>query len=162
MDVLEAAQRAAVVKAARSWTGTPYHHRAKVKGAGVDCIMLLVAAFEEAGVAHNVEVPKYSHQWHLHHDAEKYMEGLLKYCRELGPGEKTQPGDIVLFKFGRTFSHGAIVSEWPNIVHAWLKSGCVEDDYTKTSFLQFVGERNDDEGKPREKRFFSFWARNEG
>jgi cell wall-associated NlpC family hydrolase len=152
-------QRAAVVAAARSWIGTPYHHRARVKGAGVDCIMLLVAAFEDAGVLSGIKVPLYVGQWHLHRDAEKYLQGLMGYCRELGPDEKPQAGDIALWKFGRVYSHGAIITDWPRLVHAWLKSGCVEDDYTTTQFLQVIGERNEDEGKPRPMRFFSHWGR---
>jgi cell wall-associated NlpC family hydrolase len=33
--------RAAVVREAESWIGTPFHHAARVKGAGIDCLMLL-------------------------------------------------------------------------------------------------------------------------
>lgn len=155
--MLEAEQRQAVVAAARTWVGTPYHHRAKLKGKGVDCIMLLVAAFEEAAVLHAIEVPRYVMQWHMHRNAEKYLEGLLQYCQELAPEETPQPGDIVLWKFGRCFSHGGIVSAWPRLIHAWVKTGCVEDDYTTRQDLQTIGERNDDEGKPRPMRFFSHW-----
>ena len=43
-------QRAAVVAAARSWIGTPYHHAADVKGVGVDCAMLLVRVYSDLGL----------------------------------------------------------------------------------------------------------------
>ena len=37
--------RAAVVKEAESWIGTPFHHAARVKGAGIDCLMLPLNPF---------------------------------------------------------------------------------------------------------------------
>ena len=43
-------QRAEVVRVARSFIGTPYHHMGRVKGAGVDCATLLAEVYYEAGV----------------------------------------------------------------------------------------------------------------
>ncbi len=66
--------------------------------------------------------------WHMHRDAERYMEGLLGYARPIdGP---PLPGDIALFRFGRTFSHGAIIVEWPRLVHAYWAIGVVWGDAT--------------------------------
>lgn len=45
-----AAERARVVQEAMSWLKTPWHHHSRVKGAGVDCLQLLVAVYEAAGV----------------------------------------------------------------------------------------------------------------
>ena len=127
------ALRAAVVKEAESWIGTPFHHAARVKGAGVDCLMLLAEVYERAGVAAPIEPPFYVPDWHLHRDAERYLEGLTHYTSEIpappqGPGPL--PGDIALFRFGRTFSHGAIVTEWPRLVHAYWNIGVVHGDAT--------------------------------
>ena len=33
-----------------NWLGTPYHHAARVQGAGVDCLMLLLEVYGRAGV----------------------------------------------------------------------------------------------------------------
>ena len=118
--------REAVVAEAESWVGTPFHHAARVKGAGVDCLMLLAEVYERAGIIGRVEPRFYVPDWHLHRDAERYMEGLLRYARPIdGPPE---PGDIGLFRFGRTFSHGAIVTEWPRLVHAYWNLGVVHGD----------------------------------
>ena len=74
--------RAAVVTEAKTWIGTPFHHAARVKGAGVDCLMLLAEVYERAGVtAGRINPPFYVPDWHLHRDAERYMEGLLRYAR---------------------------------------------------------------------------------
>ena len=131
---LSIALRKAVVAEAESWIGTPFHHAARVKGAGVDCLMLLAEVYERAGVTEgHVAPPFYVPDWHLHQGAERYMEGLLGYTREIaGPpkGPDPLPGDIALFRFGRTYSHGAIVAAWPRVVHAYWHTGVVWGDAT--------------------------------
>ena len=121
------ALRAAVVQEAATWIGTPFHHAARVKGAGVDCLMLLAEVYERAGVAGHIEPPFYVPDWHLHREAERYLQGLMRYAR---PVKRPEPGDIVLFRFGRTFSHGAIVVEWPRLIHAYWAIGVVWGDAT--------------------------------
>jgi NlpC/P60 family putative phage cell wall peptidase len=126
--------RAAVVREAESWIGTPFHHAARVKGAGVDCLMLLAEIYERAGVAPHIDPPFYVPDWHLHRDAERYLVGLTRYALEIpGPPQGTGPlpGDIALFRFGRTFSHGAIVTLWPRLVHAYWSVGVVHGDATR-------------------------------
>ena len=118
--------REAVIVEAESWIGTPFHHAARVKGAGVDCLMLLAEVYERVGIIDHIEPPFYVPDWHLHRDAERYMEGLLQYARPIGG--PPEPGDIALFRFGRTFSHGAIVTEWPRLVHAYWNLGVVHGD----------------------------------
>ena len=123
------ALRAAVVEEAESWIGTPFHHAARIKGAGVDCLMLLAEVYERAGVAPHIDPPFYVPDWHLHRDAERYLEGLTRYASEIP--FPPQPGDIALFRFGRTFSHGAIVTDWPRLVHAYWSIGVVHGDATR-------------------------------
>jgi cell wall-associated NlpC family hydrolase len=52
---------------------------------------------------------------------------LLRYAR---PVAAPEPGDIALFRFGRTYSHGAIVTEWPRLIHAYWSIGVVWGDST--------------------------------
>lgn len=109
-------RRAAVVAEAVSWIGTPFHHAARVKGAGVDCLHLLCEVYERAGVISRIDPPFYRPDFHLHRDAERFLDGLSRHAREIpGPPE---PGDIALFRFGRCFSHGAIAVRWPSLIHA--------------------------------------------
>jgi NlpC/P60 family putative phage cell wall peptidase len=137
----ESRLRAAVVAEAESWIGTPFHHAARVKGAGVDCLMLLAEVYERAGVAGHIDPPFYVPDWHLHRDAERYLDGLLDYARPIaGP---PLPGDIALFRFGRTFSHGSIVAQWPRLIHAYWSIGVVWGDATLYPL------------KERDLRFFS-------
>lgn len=120
--------RAAVVAEARSWLGTPFHHQGRVKGAGVDCAMLLAEVYHRCGLVPYVDPGYYPPDWHLHRDAERYLEKLMPHARELaGPPE---PGDVAVFQFGRTFSHGAIVVAWPVLIHAYWRRGVVWGDAT--------------------------------
>ena len=102
-----AADRAAVVAAAREWIGTPYHHMADVKGVGCDCAMLLVRVFCDLGLVEPFDPRPYTSDWHLHRGEERYLGFLLARAAEVAA---PLPGDVILFKYGRCFSHGGIVT----------------------------------------------------
>jgi cell wall-associated NlpC family hydrolase len=121
--------RQAVVAETQTWLGTPFHHQGRVKGAGVDCAMLLAEVFERCGLVGRVDPGYYPPDWHMHRDAERYLDRLLDHARELvGP---PRPGDVAVFRFGRTFSHGAIVIAWPRLIHAyWAARQVVWGDAT--------------------------------
>ncbi len=118
-------RRGAVLGEAQSWLGTPYHHMGRVRGAGTDCLMLLAEIYTAVGIISPVSVPFYPPDWHLHRSAERYLEGILAYAREIALPE---PGDAALFKFGRCFAHGAVVVGWPRLIHAWHGAGVIYGD----------------------------------
>ncbi|MDU5253870.1 MAG: peptidoglycan endopeptidase [Veillonella sp.] len=70
-----------IANAAISWLGTPYQNNAMVRGVGVDCAYLLVAAVVESGLMpkDKLNIEDYSNEWHLHHSEEKY----LKYVEQV-------------------------------------------------------------------------------
>lgn len=111
----------AAVKAALTWLDTPYHHHARVKGAGVDCAQLIIAAAMESGIITNEQAtiaPNYPVQWHLHNRDEKLLEVLESFgCVEIDK-EMTQAGDIVCFQFGRVTSHLGIKINETQFIHA--------------------------------------------
>lgn len=119
--MMTAELRAAIVREAISWIGTPYHHEGRVKGAGVDCAMLLAEVYVRVGVIRPVTVEHYPHDWHMHHSEELYLT-VVERCggRLLPEGELPQPGDIVMYRIGKCLSHAGIVVEWPRIVHALI------------------------------------------
>ena len=119
-------QRRRVVAEAKTWLRTPYHHMGRIKGGGTDCLMLLAEVYEAAGVIRRVDVPFYPPDWNLHRDSERYLQGLMRYAREIGG--PPQDGDVAVFKFGRCFAHGAIVVSWPRLIHAWCDAGVVFAD----------------------------------
>ena len=119
-------QRSVVIAEAETWLRTPYHHMGRVRGGGTDCLMLLAEVYESAGVIPHIDVPFYPPDWNLHRDAERYLEGLMPYAREIdGP---PRGGDVAVFKFGRCFAHGVIVVSWSRLIHAWCDAGVVYAD----------------------------------
>lgn len=113
------------VAIAKTWIGTPYHSGARKKGVGVDCGQILIAVYEEMGALQPGECNPgyYPHDRHLHRTEEKYLEWLMKYCDQV-KGDPL-PGDIVMFKFGKSSSHSAIVVEWPFVIHAYVRLGVI-------------------------------------
>jgi cell wall-associated NlpC family hydrolase len=137
-------QRAAVVTEARSWLRTPYHHAAQVKGAGVDCAMLPAAVYRAAGLIPDFPVDRYPQDWHLNRSIERYLETVTRFATEVP--EPTGPGDFVLYRWGRCFAHGAIIIDWPVIIHAVIHVGVTLD-------LGDAGQLTD-----RPRRFFTLWG----
>ena len=120
------ATREAVVSEALSWLTTPYHHAARLKGIGVDCAMYLLEVYRAAGAIPNVRLKQYPSDWHHHRNEEKYLNMVKRFAKKIdGP---PLPGDIAMYKFGLCTAHGAIVIEWPQIIHAYLSAKCVTLD----------------------------------
>ncbi|HYA73061.1 MAG TPA: hypothetical protein VEF36_07860 [Roseiarcus sp.] len=119
--------RGAVVAAARSWAGTPYHHMADIKGVGCDCAMLLVRVFCDLGLVEPFDPRPYVRDWHLHRGEERYLSFLLARAHEVAA---PLPGDVVLFRYGRCFSHGGIVTRADplTIVHAFAPARIVLEE----------------------------------
>ncbi len=116
-----------VLREARSWLGTPYHHQGRVKGAGVDCAMILIEVYHACGLMPNIDPTPYPQDWHFHRNDERYLGWVKDYAEEV---ETPLPGDVVLFKFARCVSHGGIVLDWPNIIHSYIGQGVVYADAT--------------------------------
>ena len=142
----ELRERLEVLRVARTWLGTPFHDQQKVKGAGVDCAQLIAAIFEEAGLIEVVDIGYYSPQWFLHRDEEKYLSYVLPRATEITE-QNAKPADLVVFKIGRCFAHGAILTEegWPNVIHAYKPDGIV-----------VIGRADTGELGTRERRFFRY------
>jgi cell wall-associated NlpC family hydrolase len=128
MAPTEAQQRADVVAEALTWLATEYHHYARVKGAGVDCAQFPAAVYEACGLIPHVE-PQYAADWHLHHDEERYVEWVLKFARRI-PDAQGRAGDVALWRWGRTYSHGGILMDPPQVIHSYVGVGVQIDDLT--------------------------------
>lgn len=142
------AARQRVIAEARSWLGTPYHHAARVKGAGVDCAMLLAEVYEKAGVVDYVDLGYYPHDWHLHRSDERFLAKMQTQAVEIQA--PPQPADIVVVKFGRCFSHGAIVIDWPTCIHAYIRLPVGYTDVLRDAIFR-------DGPNLREMKFFTLW-----
>jgi cell wall-associated NlpC family hydrolase len=141
----EAAERLAVVQEAALWLGTPYHQNGDVKGAGVDCGMLLIRVFADLKLIPKFDPRPYPIQWAFNQRAERYLEIVQRFATEF-PGPPL-PGDVALFKVGHCWAHGGIVTLWPDIIHANPPGDCREDNMERT-----LGWSR------RVPRFFSIWT----
>lgn len=121
-DVKIAEQREAVIVAAESWLGTPYHTHGRVKGVGVDCATLIIESFAEANVIENI-FPAYAPDWHLHRSEELYIQWVERYATQINVMKR---GDLIMWRWGRTFSHCAIYLGNDEIIHSYKKLGCVK------------------------------------
>lgn len=130
---------AEIVAEARTWLGTPYHHQGRVKGVGVDCAMLLCEVYHAVGLIPFIDPRPYPPDWHLNRGEERYLAWVEDYANQV---EAAQPGDVALYRFGRTVSHAGIVVAWPTIVHAYRGEGCVLADGSKSGLA---------------RRFSGFW-----
>jgi cell wall-associated NlpC family hydrolase len=150
MANLENTQRASVVAEARKWIGTPYHNCADVRGAGVDCGMLIVRVFVDTGLCAPFDPRPYPPDWHLHRSDEKYLGFVFDRCVEVA---EPSVGDVVVMRFGRCYSHGGIVTvaQPLTIVHAFFKARRVLEEQ-----LAHNGALSDPVRTPR---YFSYWAK---
>jgi hypothetical protein len=124
---MSAVPRSSIVSEARAWLGTPYHHAADIRGVGVDCAMILVRVFCDLGLIKPFDPRPYTKDWMLHREDEHYLAFLTDRSREV---EQPEPGDVILFRVGRCFSHGGIVTATMplTILHAFAPARCVVEE----------------------------------
>lgn len=128
-----------IAKAACEWIGTPHVNNAKVKGIGVDCGMLLIAALEDSGTIKkdDIKIKPYSNEWHLHRDEEWFKSYVEQYCDKVND---LQVGDFLLYQYGRCVSHGAVYIGNDTVVHALVDRGVILSNINETMFLDAKGK----------------------
>jgi NlpC/P60 family putative phage cell wall peptidase len=99
-----------VVSQAQTWLGTPWHHQARLKGVGVDCIGLLVGVCKELNISVQdyQEYARFPDGYHLAKELDRQL--IKKFTQPM-------PGDIMLFRISRMPQHIAICSPL-GLIHA--------------------------------------------
>jgi cell wall-associated NlpC family hydrolase len=153
----EAAARAAFVNEALSWVGTPFLDCGDVKGpnGAVDCAMLLVRAAVDTGCVAPFDPRPYSPRWHLHRSEELFLGWITG---RLGAREVAEPrvGDVILWQFGRCFSHGAVLVNAAEVCHAYYAAGMALVSQRHEPLLDFISDGR--ANLPRPVRYFDLWA----
>jgi len=152
----ETVMRQRLVAEAQSWIGTPYISNGLVKGkrGGTDCAMFILGVYQAVGlIPPDFDPRPYPAQWHVHRTEEVYVRHVLGWAKEMlgPPGRAPKPGDVVMFKIGHVHAHGAIITEWPNVIHAMGGAKVMPDDVSKST----TGKRA---LWHVPQRFFSFWG----
>ncbi len=83
----------AIVKAARSFVGTPYHHQGRVKGVGVDCVGLIFGVASAVGIE-IADKPLFLRYKRRPPVGRGLLDHLDEQCQQV---EKYRPGDILVF-----------------------------------------------------------------
>lgn len=122
-----------VVRVARGWLLTPFHHQASVKGVGCDCIGLV------AGVAAELGMPEARtwlqdvrcHSYTAEPDPHMLLEAAREYLVEI-PIASMRMGDIPLMRVrnGTKPQHfGILSSDVPRyLIHAYAQARKVAEN----------------------------------
>lgn len=106
-----------IVQEARQWLGTPFRHRGRLKGVGVDCIGLAVGVARALGmpVTDRLGYPRRP-------DAETLRAGLSGQLERLDP-DQAIPGDLLRLSVNGKATHVGILSRLPDgrpgLIHAY-------------------------------------------
>jgi cell wall-associated NlpC family hydrolase len=115
-------QAAAVILEAQGWLNTKYHSHGRLKAVGVDCAMLLLEVYSNAGIVPRFDPGAYPEQFGLHRSEELFKGFVERYAVQM---PEPVAGGCVLFKFGRCYSHGGIMISKTRLIHAVMREGRV-------------------------------------
>jgi NlpC/P60 family putative phage cell wall peptidase len=109
----------AVVTAARTWIGTPYHHQASVKGIGADCLGLIRGVWRDLYGDEAERPPAYSRDWGEVSGEETLLAAATRHLVARSKVQP-QPGDVLIFRMrgGAIAKHAAILATPGTMVHA--------------------------------------------
>lgn len=133
-------RRDAIVRIARSWIGTPYHHQASRAGVGADCLGLVRGVFRSVYGEEAEVPPAYSPDW----GEASGQESLLAAARRnlsVGNIDDLQPGDVLVFRMrrGAIAKHAGLLVSDTRMVHAVERIGVVEVQLAQRWHRRLVG-----------------------
>ncbi len=126
-----------LVQAAHRWVGTPYCHRAAVRGAGCDCLGLLRGLMHEVAGNEPHPFPPYSASWAECGAGEQLWDALRVHLNELASVTELVPGQILLFRMRETAAarHLGILSRHSateaSFIHAYERHGVIESPLSR-------------------------------
>jgi NlpC/P60 family putative phage cell wall peptidase len=103
-----------IVSHARAWVGTPFHHQARLKGKGCDCLGLVVGVVDELGLKdkNGVQLAAYDEVTYSREPDGAYLTEKLTGLLFEVPVEEARSGDLGLFKVRENPQHLAILSDY--------------------------------------------------
>ena len=128
-----------VVEAARGWLETPFHHQARLKGVGVDCIGLVIGVARELGlVAPDFDITAYSRM----PDGNSLMAYANWHLTQV-EFEELAPGHILVLAIDQEPQHFGVVGDYRHgglsLVHAHSPSQrVIETRLMFTGNLRYV------------------------
>lgn len=119
--------RSTIVRLARQWCGTPYHHQASELGVGADCLGLVRGVWRALYGCEAEELPPYTRDWSETGARETLIEAARRHMAEIAP-RAARPGDLLLFRIRRDaqVKHAGILATEATMIHAVERAGAVE------------------------------------
>lgn len=115
-----------VVQEARSWLGTPYVHQGRQKGAGVDCVGLMIGIARELRLYPSEALDALPTDYAKRPDGKMMRALLARYMTRVWPPE---PGDwLHLAQIGQLPTHVGLVATERSMIHAFSEAGEVVED----------------------------------
>lgn len=108
-----------IVRRARAWIGTPYHHQASRRGVGTDCLGLVRGIWRELYGCEAEEPVPYTRDWSARAGEETLLAAARRHLIEQ-PGGAILPGNVLVFRYraGTAAKHCGIATEKAAFVHA--------------------------------------------
>ena len=97
-----------VVAEARSWINSPYHHQARLRGVGVDCIGLVIGV----GRALSLCAPDFDFTGYGRTPDGKTMLSECDRFMTRIQRDEIRPGNVIVLRFERDPQHMAIVADY--------------------------------------------------
>lgn len=108
-----------VVRVARAWIGTPYHHQASRQGVGADCLGLIRGVWRELYGKDAERAPAYSRDWGEANGVETLLDAAARHLvRRNNPAPRI--GDVLIFRMrqGAIAKHAAVMATEQTMIHA--------------------------------------------
>jgi len=116
---MPAATRAEIVRLARGWIGTPYHHQASNRGVGADCLGLVRGVWRELYGQETEEPSPYTRDWAEASGEKTLLAAARRHLLEIDSAAAA-PGDVLVFRLRALApaKHAAILVTAKAMVHA--------------------------------------------
>lgn len=127
-----------VIREAREWIGTPFHHQARVKGHGVDCAQLVIGVGMNLGL-----IPPYPQQYMCYGRVPRpdfMRERLQEFMNEI-PAEDAMPGDVLWmgWRKGVPMHLGILTTlHGRGVIHAFSEPGKVVETALPPDFERLI------------------------
>lgn len=108
-----------IVRLARTWIGTPYHHQGSLKGTGTDCLGLVRGIYREYYGIEPEAPPAYSRDWAEANGIETMLAAAGRHLDAIPP-TSARPGDVLIFRLrpNTVAKHAAILVTPGSMIHA--------------------------------------------
>ena len=116
-----------IVIQARTWLGTPFHHQARLKGKGCDCLGLIVGVVDELGLKdiHGQPLAAYDEVTYSREPDGAYLTQKLTALLEEVPFTEAQAGDLALFTVRDNPQHMALLTDYEGtlgMIHCYAQA----------------------------------------